>query len=260
MKFCADYCEDHLIPALVTSIQKLKLLTSSLENKKKLEIYEKHYKEVSKGVLKYLQISETEYSETRARTTEKGMKRELSREESDSADVEEEEGEDKKKSSVSLVLSSRNKSLEELPTISSKKVETSGKTRQFTPRSKSRPSKFIKGKSKSDGGGAGTDTETDITEFIKDGEILYPRLIKDEISKLDAKLLKAAKKTNNIGGKVVLPVLTMFPTLPLKGRPSSSPSTTVAMSGWRTSATPAPCSGTRAGWRCRCRTTTSPAS
>ena len=198
MKFCADYCEDHLIPALVTSIQKLKLLTSSLENRKKLEIYEKHYKEVSKGVLKYLQISETEYNETRARTTEKGMKRELSREESDSADIEEEEGEDKKKSSVSLVLSSRNKSLEELPTINSKKVETSGK---------SRPSKFIKGKSKSDGGGAGTDTETDITEFIKDGEILYPRLIKDEISKLDAKLLKAAKKTNNIGGKVVLPSL-----------------------------------------------------
>ena len=255
MKFCADYCEDHLIPALVTSIKKLKLLTSSLEKKKKLEIYENHFQEVSKGVLKYLQISESEYKENRARNTEQGMKRELSRE--DSADIEEEEG-DKKRAEI--VLSSRNKSLEELPTINTNKLETGGKTRQFTLRSKSRPSKFIKGKSKSDGGSAGPDTETDITEFIKDGEILYPRLIKDEISKLDTKLLKAAKKTNNIGGKVVLLINKIFQQFTLKGRPSFSPSTTEAMSGWQTSATPAPCSGTRVGLRCPCPTTTSPAS
>ena len=109
--------------------------------------------------------------------------------------------EDKKKPSRNqIVLTSRNKSLEELPTINNKKGETASKTPKFTPRSKSRPSKFLKGKSKSDSASAGPDTETDITEFIKDGEILYPRLIKDEISKLDAKLLKAAKKTNNIGG------------------------------------------------------------
>ena len=37
LKFCADYCEEHLVPGLVTAIQKLKLLTSSLDTEKKLE-------------------------------------------------------------------------------------------------------------------------------------------------------------------------------------------------------------------------------
>ena len=208
-QFCADYCEEHLVSGLVTAIQKLKLLTSSLDNKKKLELYEKHYKEVSKGVLKYLQISETEYNSRQRNNTEKDIKRESSKDESDSVEVSEEE--DKRKPSRSqLVLSSRNKSLEELPAINNKKPEVTagGKTPQFTPKSKSRPRKFIKGKSKSDSQGAPADGETDITEFIKDGEILYPRLIAEEISKCDAKLLKEAKKTNNIGGlykKVVLP-------------------------------------------------------
>ena len=201
-QFCADYCEEHLVPALVTAIQKLKLLTSSLENKKKLELYEKHYKEISKGVLKYLQISETEYNSRQRNNTEKEIKRESSKEESDSVEVEEDEDKRKKSSVSPLVLSSRNKSLEELPAIGNKKPETGGgKTPQFTPRSKSRPRKFIKGKSKSDSQSAPADGEADITEFIKDGEILYPRLITEEISKCDAKLLKAAKKTNNIGGE-----------------------------------------------------------
>ena len=199
-QFCADYCEDHLVPALVTAIQKLKLLTSSLDNNKKLELYEKHYKEISKGVLKYLQISETEYKSRQRNNSETEIKRESSKDSSDSAEVEEEE--DKRKSFLSpLVLSSRNKSLEELPVISHKKPEAGGgKTPQFPPRSKSRPRKFIKGKSKSDSQNAPADSEADITEFIKDGEILYPRLITEEISKCDAKILKAAKKTNNIGG------------------------------------------------------------
>ena len=190
------------MPGLVTAIQKLKLLTSSLDNKKKLELYEKHYKEISKGVLKYLQISETEYNSRQRNNTEKDIKRESSKDESDSVEADEEE--DKRKSARSqIVLSSRNKSLEELPAISNKKPELAAavsKTPQFTPRSKSRPGKFIKGKSKSDSQGAPADAETDITEFIKDGEILYPRLITEEISKCDAKLLKEAKKTNNIGG------------------------------------------------------------
>ena len=186
--------------ALVTAIQKLKLLTSSLDNNKKLELYEKHYKDVSRGVLKYLQISETDYNSRQRNTRDKEIKRESSKDESDSVELEEEE--DKRKSSRSqIVLSSRNKSLEELPAISNKKPEVGeGKTPQFTPRSKSRARKFIKGKSKSDSQSAPADGETDITEFIKDGEILYPRLITEEISKCDAKLLKAAKKTNNIGG------------------------------------------------------------
>ena len=190
------------MPGLVTAIQKLKLLTSSLDNKKKLELYEKHYKEISKGVLKYLQISETEYNSRQRNNTEKDIKRESSKDESDSVEAEEEE--DKRKSARSqIVLSSRNKSLEELPAISNKKPEVAAavsKTPQFTPRSKSRPGKFLKGKSKSDSQSAQADAEADITEFIKDGEILYPKLITEEISKCDAKLLKAAKKTNNIGG------------------------------------------------------------
>ena len=202
LKFCADYCEEHLVPGLVTAIQKLKLLTSSLDTEKKLELYEKHYKEISKGVLKYLQISETEYNSRQRNNTEKDIKRESSKDESDSVEADEVE-EKRKISRTQIVLSSRNKSLEELPlpSINNKKPEAGGgKTPQFTPRSKSRPGKFLKGKSKSDSQGAPADGETDITEFIKDGEILYPRLITEEISKCDAKLLKAAKKTNNIGG------------------------------------------------------------
>ena len=43
--------------------------------------------------------------------------------------------------------------------------------------------------------------ETDITEYIQDGVILYPKLLKDEINKFDKELLLAAKKSNSISGE-----------------------------------------------------------
>ena len=102
-------------------------------------------------------------------------------------------------------MSSRTKSLEELPSInkkSEKKEEQGNKTPNFKSRSKSKTFKSDKNllskkrsRSKS--------TEEDITEFIKDGDIIYSKLIKKEISKFDTHLLEAAKKANNIGGEKI---------------------------------------------------------
>merc|ERR1712012_537652 len=112
-----------------------------------------------------------------------------------------------------LVMSSRTKSLEELPAIKNKseKDDIEDEGSKLTPKAKPRSKKLFsssdktktnKGKSKSK-----DKSEDDITEFIKDGEILYSKLLKHEINTFDKSLLEAAKKTNNIGGTTLIMAL-----------------------------------------------------
>merc|ERR1719342_713648 len=206
--FCAEYTLKHFIPALKISIQKLKLLTCSIDKKQKLALYEKHYNVAPQGVLKYLQISESDYGSLKTKIQSE-LKRDSSKDESDcsseNTDIKAESNEKEVTRSSSLmsrcqlVMSSRTKSLEELPSINSLSNKEGNKTPKFKPRSKNKLISGQKNKSKSD-----QKEEDDITEFIKDGGIVYSKLIKKEISKLDAKLLKAAKKTNNIGGTTLI--------------------------------------------------------
>ena len=195
----------HFIPALKISIQKLKLLTCSIDKKQKLALYEKHYNVAPQGVLKYLQISESDYGSLKTKIQSE-LKRDSSKDESDcsseNTDIKAESNEKEVTRSSSLmsrcqlVMSSRTKSLEELPSINSLSNKEGNKTPKFKPRSKNKLISGQKNKSKSD-----QKDEDDITEFIKDGGIVYSKLIKKEISKFDKLLLEASKKTNNIGGK-----------------------------------------------------------
>lgn len=213
-QFCADYSIQHFIPSLKISIQKLKLLTSSLKSSEKLALYEKHFNSAPDCVLKYLQISDPDTS--KSQTSASDLKRDSSKDESDTNDRSAEKLETtdvevtKTPSMMSrcqIVMSSRKKSLEELPSVVSKKNQSEEEKAEFRsrtppkykPRSKSKV--FSSEKKKLNKSKSSSESETDITDFIKDGEILYPKLIKYEISKFDSSLLEAAKKTNNIGGR-----------------------------------------------------------
>ena len=215
-QFCADYGVKHLIPSIKLTIQKLKLLTSSIESKDKLKLYEKHFKSAPRSVLKYLQISDSEYDTLKCQNNQSNtVKRDSSKDESDCNETSEdkidnnEEIEDTKSASLmsrcQLVMSPRTKSLEELPSInkkSEKKDDQGNKTPKFKSRSKNKmfsSDKNLLNKKRS----RSKSTEEDITEFIKDGEIIYSKLIKKEISKFDTHLLEAAKKANNIGGRII---------------------------------------------------------
>ena len=196
----------------MTSVQKLKLLTTcSISNSEKLKIWEKHYKAAPDNVLKYLQVNESDYKAEAKRDSSKES--DANNDVVDDVNVESKEVTKPSPSIMSqcqLVMSSRTKSLEELPAIKNKSekddIEDEGSklTAKAKPRSKklfssSDKTKTNKGKSKSK-----DKSEDDITEFIKDGEILYSKLLKHEINKFDKSLLEAAKKTNNIGGKILI--------------------------------------------------------
>ena len=213
-QFCADYSIKHFIPSLKISVQKLKLLTCSLNSNEKLALYEKHFDIAPKCVLKYLQISDLNTSKPQ---TPSDLKRDSSKDESDTNERSAEKSDIPDAAEVTktpslmsrcqIVMSSRNKSLEELPSKSKKHqseeekdtVEFRSRTPpKYKPRSKSKV--FSSEKKKLNKSKSSSESETDITDFIKDGEILYSKLIKYEISKFDSFLLEAAKKTHNIGG------------------------------------------------------------
>merc|ERR1719341_1180922 len=98
-----------------------------------------------------------------------------------------------------VVLSSREKPLEELPNLVARarsKVPFKPKTPARTPRNATR-------------GKEGKKEEevkpVDITEYISpSGEILYPKLLKDEVLRCDADLIVAAKKATAIGGTTLI--------------------------------------------------------
>merc|ERR1711974_508929 len=100
-----------------------------------------------------------------------------------------------------IVLSSREKPLEELPNLAARaraKVPFKPKTPSRTPRNVQR------GKEK-EGKKEDEVKPVDITEYISSsGEILYPKLLKDEVLRCDANLIVAAKKATAIGGTTLI--------------------------------------------------------
>ena len=168
-------------------------------------------------MLKYLQISD--YNTSKPQTSPSDLKRDSSKDESDTNERSAEKSDmpdDEVTKTPSLmsrcqiVMTSRKKSLEELPSKSknnqSEEEKDIGEFRsrtppKYKPRSKSKV--FSSEKKKLNKSKTSSESETDITDFIKDGEILYSKLIKYEISKFDSSLLEAAKKTNNIGGNIL---------------------------------------------------------
>jgi len=121
------------------------------------------------------------------------------------AEEEEEEEEEqqggRKMSRGGVVLSSREKPLEELPNLVARaraKVPFKPKTPARTPRNVQR-GKEKEGKKEEEV------KAVDITEYISSsGEILYPKLLKDEVLRCDADLIIAAKKATAIGGTTLI--------------------------------------------------------
>jgi hypothetical protein len=192
-----------LIPFFEKSVQKLKILTSNLSNTEKLNIYEKHFNAASDSVLRYLEISDSEYEEMKGgnkkvndREDDLTKDKAIKNQEEIKENINESDKEDVSSSLISrcqLVLSSRNKPIEEVPSVPIKKTKNPPK---FTPRVKPKsPLKLLKGKQK-----VVTD-EVEITDYIKQGEILYPKLIKDIVNQLDKDMLVKAKIGNAIGGQ-----------------------------------------------------------
>jgi len=198
--FCASYTAAHLIPYLEKTLQKCKLLTSNQGNAEKLNIYEKHFKSASAGILKYLDISQAEYEQIRRQDDKKVIRETNMQQENDDSDESKEKQEMGDDNGANLasnqpVLSSRNKSIEEVPSVPQNKTKS---TPKFQPKSRTKP------KPKSKENKKDSCEEPDVTEYIKQKEILYPKLIKDIVNQFDKEMLVEAKKANSIGGTTLI--------------------------------------------------------
>ena len=152
---------------------------------------------MSAGILKYLDISQSEYEQIR-RIYDKRVNEEtnLQQENENNDELKEKLGneDDKKDNPISdqPVLSSRNKTIEEVPSVQQNKTKS---TPKFQPKTRTKP------KPKSKENKKDNCEEPDVTEYIKQKEILYPKLIKDIVNQFDKEMLIEAKKANSIGGK-----------------------------------------------------------
>lgn len=212
-EFCAEYAKNNLINEFEGAIQRLKILTCEETSEVKLKMYIQHFKEVPDYLLKYLNISKSDYDLLLKRKT--GEEKQKTPSQSDDKSHENEKDTEHQSDSDktpplrrdSLVLSSREKSIEEVPTLPSSMI-MSPKTPKMsertstvrTPRSVVKKSSSSKKDHKSDNKG-----ETPITEYISVGGVInYPKLIKDVVLNFDKKLLQAAKKENSIGGSTLI--------------------------------------------------------
>jgi len=152
---------------------------------------------VSAGILKYLDISQSEY-ELISRKDDKKIEEEFSLEqENDDNDESKEKSENMDETQAQIgnnqpVLSSRNKAIEEVPSVPKNKVRS---TPKFQPKPRAKQNKKNKENKKPDS------EEPDVIEYLKQKEILYPKLIKDIVNQFDKEMLVEAKKANSIGGK-----------------------------------------------------------
>lgn len=213
-EFSANFAKKYLFDALEKSISKLKLLTSSVTSLEKLKQYEMMIDtEAPKSVLTYLGISDSNYQDLHPSPSktesENSSESEGSREREKSTkeDCDENSNSSNSPKAPALVLSSRLKALVELPIVSkivnSKKKSTEPlKASTFQAKSKFTPKTHKKiGKKEA----KPEKPQAEITDYISEkGEILYPSLIKDEISKCDKELLVNAKKAGAIGGTTLL--------------------------------------------------------
>ena len=181
-------------------MQQLKLLTSNLSKTAKLKLYEENFETPNDSVLKYLDISRTEYESLSIKSERIESKTESNGEDSSSSEVQKENrsapdnSDEPNSAKCLLVLSSRNKSIEEVPSLPINKPVV---PRRFKPKLK--PKATPKGAKKLD---TEKDGKLDITEYIKQSEILYPKLLKDIVNQFDKELLVEVKKANSIGGKI----------------------------------------------------------
>ena len=185
---------------LESSVQQLKILTSNLSKISKLKLYEENFETANDSVLKYLDISRTEYESLSAKSERIESITESNGEDSSSSEVQKENrsapdsSDEPNSAKCPLVLSSRNKSIEEVPSLPINKPVV---PRRFKPKLK--PKATPKGAKKLD---TEKDGKFDITEYVKQSEILYPKLIKDIVNNFDKQLLVEAKKAKTIGGMI----------------------------------------------------------
>lgn len=193
--FSADFAKKHLLKSLEERVRQLKLLTSSGSASERLKRYKDEFSPPPDSVLKWLKVPLT--ADGRRDSSEGSKEKEEAREGEETGEVGKAEGEVLKIPRGGLVLSSREKPLEELPGLATRVRET--RKVPFKPKTPSRPSKKEKGGKQEEVRGL------DITEYISPaGEILYPKLIKDEVLRCDADLLVAAKKADAIGGTTLI--------------------------------------------------------
>ena len=251
VQFCADYTAAHLVPILEKSVQKLKLLTSNLMKTEKLKIYEKNFKSVSAGILRYLDISDSEYEEINMINKKILEEQTKPNKENETKDESKAGSEETDEPTSQLVLSSRNKAIEELPSVPQRKLRNLPK---FTPKVKPKS----KEKKKVD------PDQFEITDYLKQKEILYPKLIKDIVNQFDKEMLVKSKKANTIGGKQnYIQLNNMFkfhPCIYSQAPPLSLPCWMLASSMLGMLETPEQSLGILGGRRCQCHMTTSLAS
>ena len=178
----------------------MKILTSNLSKVDKLKLYEENFKGADESVLKYLDISRTEYELLTVKSERIERKTKGNCEDSSNSDIPKENislpenSDDSNSAKCQLVLSSRSKSIEEIPSLTISKPVV---PHRFKP--KLTPKATPKGAKKLD---TEKDGKFDITEYVKQSEILYPKLIKDIVNNFDKQLLSEAKKANSIGGRI----------------------------------------------------------
>jgi len=226
-EFAVNYANQHLLKSVENSIHQLKTISSGAEWKEKLLYYHQTFGQVPDCVRKYWNISETEYNtiipQPKQKTPETKTDSEAGREdakpdESESTTVATEaadlqlnkndkpaaEEPEKPVSRTSLVLASRQKSLEELPEIPKTPKTPTSAPKKLMKIPQSKPKKSAKNKS-SGKAEKEKEEEAEITSYIGSaGEILFPKLIKDEILKCDKNLIRAAKRASAIGGTTLL--------------------------------------------------------
>merc|ERR1711915_1013134 len=185
--FCADYTANNLISLLESSVQQLKLLTSNLSKTAKLKLYEENFETANDSVLKYLDISRTEYESLSIKSERIESITESNGEDSSNSEVSKENrsapdsSDEPNSAKCPLVLSSRNKSIEEVPSLPINKPVV---PRRFKPKLKLKATP--KGAKKLD---TEKDGKLDITQYIK---------------QFDKELLVEAKKANSIGGTTLI--------------------------------------------------------
>lgn len=194
-EFAADFAQTHLLSAIETRIHQLKILTGPGSNTERLKQFEEHFQEAPATVLKFLKISKTEEKEEKKDSSEKeNESRESSKEGEEMSD-------DVRKKCRGPVLGSREKSIEEVPSLS---VRMARKT-MFKPKTPVRKSRSSQRGKDREGKQEEEPKAVDITEYISSqGEILYAKLLKDEVLRCDSQLITAAKKKNAIGGTTLI--------------------------------------------------------
>ncbi|XP_023327077.1 probable protein phosphatase 2C 49 isoform X2 [Eurytemora carolleeae] len=203
-EFAADFARKHLIDSVEKKIEQIKYLASTKRKEEKIKYFFKTLGQVPESVKTYLGVTEQEYNRIIPKPRNESSCSE--NEEKNAGTGNEKSADDKsnmaddvnpeKKSNNQIVLSNRHKSLEELP-IPKTPIPPARK-----PFKENRKTPKIKSKNKKEDS---VEKEPEVTDYIGcSGELLYAKLMNDEILKCDKKLLKAAKQANAIGGTTLL--------------------------------------------------------